>query len=49
MTTQPILNAAPIQGWLNRMAEPLYGRQTPDGYGFGGGRLGEPWPNGHAF
>src|SRR5262245_50227624 len=30
---QPILNAAPIQGWLNRMAEPLYGRQTPDGYG----------------
>ncbi len=30
---RPIVNAAPIQGWLNRMAEPLYGRQTPDGYG----------------
>src|SRR5262245_6894154 len=30
---QPILNATPIQFWLNRMAEPLYGRQTPDGYG----------------
>jgi hypothetical protein len=22
-----------LQNWLNRMAEPLYGRQTPDGYG----------------
>src|SRR5262245_43432799 len=30
---RPILNPVPIQGWLNRMAEPLYGRQTPDGYG----------------
>jgi uncharacterized protein (DUF1800 family) len=30
---KPVLNAAPIQGWLNRMAEPLYGHQTPDGYG----------------
>ena len=29
---QPILNAAPIIGWLNRLAQPLYGRQTPDGY-----------------
>jgi uncharacterized protein (DUF1800 family) len=29
---RPILNAAPMIGWLNRMAEPLYGRQTPDGY-----------------
>ena len=27
-----ILNAAPMIGWLNRMGEPLYGRQTPDGY-----------------
>lgn len=27
-----ILNAAPMLNWLNRMAEPLYGRQTPDGY-----------------
>lgn len=30
---RPIVNAAPIQGWLNRMAQPLYGHQTPDGYG----------------
>jgi uncharacterized protein (DUF1800 family) len=29
---QPILNAAPVIGWLDRMAQPLYGRQTPDGY-----------------
>ncbi|HSR76012.1 MAG TPA: DUF1800 domain-containing protein [Xanthobacteraceae bacterium] len=27
-----VLNAAPMQGWLNRMAQPLYGRETPDGY-----------------
>ncbi|NYE60911.1 uncharacterized protein (DUF1800 family) [Duganella sp. 1224] len=27
-----ILNAGPMLGWLGRMAEPLYGRQTPDGY-----------------
>ena len=27
-----ILNAGPILSWLNRMGEPLYGRQTPDGY-----------------
>ena len=30
---QPIVNTTPLQNWLNRMAEPLYGRQTPDGYG----------------
>lgn len=29
---KPILNAGPMLNWLNRMAEPLYGRQTPDGY-----------------
>lgn len=29
---KPILNAAPMANWLNRMGEPLYGRQTPDGY-----------------
>ena len=29
---KPILNAGPILSWLNRMGEPLYGRQTPDGY-----------------
>jgi uncharacterized protein (DUF1800 family) len=28
-----IVNTLPLQNWLNRMAEPLYGRQTPDGYG----------------
>nr|WP_315254833.1 DUF1800 domain-containing protein [uncultured Duganella sp.] len=27
-----ILNANPMHNWLNRMAQPLYGRQTPDGY-----------------
>jgi uncharacterized protein (DUF1800 family) len=27
-----ILNAGPVLNWLNRMGEPLYGRQTPDGY-----------------
>ena len=27
-----ILNAGPMLNWLNRMGEPLYGRQTPDGY-----------------
>ena len=27
-----ILNAGPILNWLTRMGEPLYGRQTPDGY-----------------
>jgi uncharacterized protein (DUF1800 family) len=29
---QPILNAVPMLNWLNRMGQPLYGRQTPDGY-----------------
>ena len=29
---KPILNAGPMLGWLNRMGEPLYGKQTPDGY-----------------
>ena len=27
-----ILNTAPIQNWLNRMAEGLYNHETPDGY-----------------
>jgi len=27
-----ILNTGPMFNWLSRMAEPLYGRQTPDGY-----------------
>jgi uncharacterized protein (DUF1800 family) len=29
---KPILNAGPVLNWLNRMGEPLFGRQTPDGY-----------------
>ncbi|MBL6618123.1 MAG: DUF1800 domain-containing protein [Alphaproteobacteria bacterium] len=29
---QVILNAQPLINWLNRMGEPLYGRETPDGY-----------------
>jgi uncharacterized protein (DUF1800 family) len=29
---RPILNTAPVVNWLNRMAEPLYGHDTPDGY-----------------
>ena len=27
-----ILNAQPLSNWLNRMSEPLYGHETPDGY-----------------
>jgi uncharacterized protein (DUF1800 family) len=27
-----ILNTGPILGWLGRMAQPLYGHETPDGY-----------------
>jgi uncharacterized protein (DUF1800 family) len=29
---RPVLNALPMANWLNRLGEPLYGRQTPDGY-----------------
>ncbi|MGK5026316.1 DUF1800 family protein [Janthinobacterium sp. RB2R34] len=29
---KPILNAAPMLGWLSRMGQSLYERQTPDGY-----------------
>ena len=29
---QVILNAQPLMNWLNRMGEPLYGHETPDGY-----------------
>jgi uncharacterized protein (DUF1800 family) len=29
---QVILNSGPMMNWLARMGEPLYGRQTPDGY-----------------
>ncbi len=27
-----VLNTQPMQGWLNRMGQGLYNRQTPDGY-----------------
>jgi uncharacterized protein (DUF1800 family) len=29
---KPILNATPVIQWLNTLGQPLYGRQTPDGY-----------------
>jgi uncharacterized protein (DUF1800 family) len=29
---QTIVSAQPILNWLNRMGEPLYGHETPDGY-----------------
>ena len=29
---RPVLNTAPMLGWLNRLGEGLYNRQTPDGY-----------------
>ena len=29
---QVILNSQPLLNWLNRMGEPLYGHETPDGY-----------------
>ncbi|RYF32571.1 MAG: DUF1800 domain-containing protein [Comamonadaceae bacterium] len=27
-----VLNPAPVLNWINRMGEPLYGHETPDGY-----------------
>jgi uncharacterized protein (DUF1800 family) len=30
--SQPIINAQPMINWLNRMGEPLFGHETPDGY-----------------
>jgi len=27
-----VLNVGPMLNWINRMGQPLYGRQTPDGY-----------------
>ena len=32
---KPIVNTGPMLYWLTRMGEPLYGRQTPDGYPLG--------------
>lgn len=28
----PVTRMAPLQSWLNQLGQPLYGRQTPDGY-----------------
>jgi hypothetical protein len=30
--TTPITNVLPVINWLNRMGEPLFGHETPDGY-----------------
>jgi len=30
--TKVVLNVGPMLNWINRMGQPLYGRQTPDGY-----------------
>jgi len=27
-----IANTLPVQGWLGRLGQPLYGHETPDGY-----------------
>ena len=37
-----ILNAGPILNWLNRMGEPVFGRQTPDGYSLKGADWSSP-------
>lgn len=37
--SQPVLNTAPMQNWLNRLGQGLYNRVTPDGYPL----QGEPW------
>ncbi len=29
---RPIINTHPVVNWLNALGEPLFGRQTPDGY-----------------
>jgi uncharacterized protein (DUF1800 family) len=29
---KPIMNTHPVVNWLNTLGEPLFGRQTPDGY-----------------
>ena len=29
---RPVLNTAPVQGWLNRLGQGLFNRSTPDGY-----------------
>jgi uncharacterized protein (DUF1800 family) len=37
-----ILNVGPVQGWLGRLAEPLYGHETPDGYPLNDGAWNGP-------
>ena len=29
---RPVVDAVPMLGWIARLGQPLYGRQTPDGY-----------------
>ena len=38
----PLMNTAPVLYWLNRLGEPLYGRQTPDGYPLAEGAWSSP-------
>ena len=44
---QVILNPQPLLNWLNRMGEPLYGHETPDGYPMTEGGLVRPGRNGN--
>ena len=37
-----ILNAGPVQGWLGRLGQPLFGRSTPDGYPLDGAAWSGP-------
>ena len=30
--SKPVMNTHPVVNWLNALGEPLFGRQTPDGY-----------------
>ena len=46
---QVILNSQPLLGWLNRMGEPLYGHETPDGYPMTRSRLVGARRNGDAL
>jgi uncharacterized protein (DUF1800 family) len=39
---QVIVNAQPMLNWLNRMGEPLYGHETPDGYALTAGSWSGP-------
>ena len=37
-----VLNIGPVQGWLGRLAQGLYGRETPDGYPLNDGSWNGP-------